>query len=628
MPNERPGTDLTTGPDVVHGWKVYAEHPGDAQKIVFADDLQSLTISDELRGKAIVYATNNMHTGEEIQYLEIELDFTPSNTIFVEVGVARLTYGEGSPPEFAHPGGYTRTASNRVKLVIAGAAPNQVIIMDRAYEVSAQRNVTVGCGTNPLHGTIFFTVNGRWSHLEAFDRAIDTRVAVELGTNHRFKSSTVSPCLKFFPQLQGQQNTTFLFDIEAYRLRAAAAATRVLARKPHIPPELWQFVIVECASAILKEHHEQPESFVKILSTFAKYSLVCKKWSAAFRPMIFEQLVVDEPRALEALNAAAQHPSFPLEEGRLLTESLSESLPSKPSLVTHLPHLRTLHWEASDDEGVSPHIEHRLPALLGTLKHLTALEINKKNFRTFAQVLFIIRHIPDLQDLKLQQVSFSHKGPVRPEHLSAATGKLRSLSWSTWKSCSWHPASRTVETIMRLCGVQTRTAAMVNDIFNASFEPRVQVQEPWGERWGRWELSVECQSADCSRPAVNFEFEGDGALYCSLTFTEWLEHTSQHSMASMWLSVTGDPPPDTPSYYDTLLSRLDLHTLRGYPLSISLMTRNEEMLASLRQRLPDLMPHSTTEHLVIIEGYVAEESDSDDEPEQPTADDSSQGTSS
>ncbi|GJE96104.1 hypothetical protein PsYK624_122970 [Phanerochaete sordida] len=439
--------------------------------------------------------------------------------------------------------------------------------------------------------------------------------------------------------------------MEAYSARVVAARNRVSTGQPHLHADVLPLIAEHLDASLQAQYADPRVGFQRgIPIILANCSLVCEHWSRIFRRTLYQKVFIDRRRSLEVLTAAMRDPSCRARQCGSLVNELLVAVRRAPvagsvlglmtgpaleavlasDLSTHLPCLEKLLWELSVVEptrplaqpSAPPHVAHGLPALLRTLTPVSTFEIQDKKFRTFAEVLSIIRAMSGLRHFRLRRGPVARQGPVRPQHISAAVGKLRSFFWSFYDA-PWDGASGIVASILRLCGVDKGVASMVDGASSALYAPEDGRHRGrgTGQSSATWSLTLEYDSTDDVDWPVRLWIRGrsPGSHEFTLTFRERTDNASRRScipqtkfhIAIVPVPVTVDPLvqrtlatgctlPRAPEYH-TLLSRLDSHILPGCPLVITLDAEPDVSLAWMRQRLPAFMPRSHARHLVTIE---------------------------
>ena len=233
-----------------------------------------------------------------------------------------------------------------------------------------------------------------------------------------------------------QTREHFRFDLETYHIR-----NRGLFR---LPPELVSMIISFITSAASKPNYPFHGS---LRETFTRCALVCRDWSAIFRRLHLETINVTRAfqfgrlydifvlsptphyhgaAFVRTLSVDASHTSSPC-----LELILASALPKKfVNLVEiHSTSPSGTYSISKMPPRVPPHVQLALPALLRPLQRLTHLRMTGTRFRSFGQLVSIIRAVQAPSHISLDDVTFSRQGPVRPAFLAAARARLQQLSF-------------------------------------------------------------------------------------------------------------------------------------------------------------------------------------------------------
>ena len=243
-----------------------------------------------------------------------------------------------------------------------------------------------------------------------------------------------------------QTGERFKFDFEAYRARNLAARALELCGLTRFPPELVAMIV----SCILPAT-SPPDSGIfseDLTETYKQCVLVCHSWSTTFRPLILKDIVITQASQLRRLYEIFLLSPTIQYHGRALVRTISVKPGTSPAeheppclelvLASPLPrtfvNLAELHSFDADSISkeparVPPHVQLALPALLRPLQRLTHLHMTGTRFRSFAQLLSIIRAVQAPSHIRLDDVSILRQGPVRAASLTAARARLQRLSF-------------------------------------------------------------------------------------------------------------------------------------------------------------------------------------------------------
>ena len=188
--------------------------------------------------------------------------------------------------------------------------------------------------------------------------------------------------------------------------------------------------------------------------TFRQCALVCRDWSVVFRRLHLETIGITRAfqfgrlydtfvlsptlryhgaafvRTLSVDATRVPHTSSPCLE-LILASALPKKFVNLSEIHSASP--SSTYSISTMPPRVPPHVQLALPALLRPLQRLTHLHMTSTKFRSFAQLLSIIRAVQTPSHISLDDVTFSHRGPVRPAFLAAARARLQRLSFRSTK---------------------------------------------------------------------------------------------------------------------------------------------------------------------------------------------------
>lgn len=282
----------------------------------------------------------------------------------------------------------------------------------------------------------------------------------------------------------GRGKEPFVYDAMDFHARMVTA--KAYGRLGHALPAELVLMIRDHVIADVGSHGDH-EVGRMILS---KCTLVRRQWGAVFRPLLFEEVSIGRQVRFHALfdliHGHFRHRQLFGEFVRKLSvfpasttgeaqgvRGMQNAPPAlevvlASGIVHHFTHLCKIFWKTAKPASgrtapAPPCLELALPALLRPLKRVTTLDIHDRAFRSFTQLLNIVRAMSPLTQLHLDGVTFAHRGPVRAEHLAAVAEKLRIFTFAVGsENTTKRLADITLLThLLRLCAVNEEDAAMV-----------------------------------------------------------------------------------------------------------------------------------------------------------------------
>ena len=192
-------------------------------------------------------------------------------------------------------------------------------------------------------------------------------------------------------------------------------------------------------------------SVERFTESYRQCAFVCRSWSKEFWPLLVEDIIISRTPQVRQLceillPTSTQGPveryhgdvalvrtisvkptASPAEHERPCLELVLAS--PLPRASTNLGELRSFGADSISKGLARAPPQLALPALLRPLRRLTHLHMTGTTFRTFAQLVSIIRAVQAPSYIRLDDVSFSRQGPVHAASLTAARARLQQLSF-------------------------------------------------------------------------------------------------------------------------------------------------------------------------------------------------------